>query len=46
MSGISRGGNLDCDHDYPSKPTKEEPEFSEWTCTKCGMIRQCQQPLA
>jgi len=41
-NGTSSGGDENCKHDYPPKPTVESPSFAEWTCSKCGMRRTYQ----
>jgi len=37
----TRGGDEECDHDYPPESQKEHDEWGgswvEWTCSKCGM---------
>ena len=38
-TGESNGGDEKCDHDYDPQPIKEESEWAEWKCTKCGMVR-------
>ena len=39
MSGWSKSGDEDCNHDYPPLPEKETDEYAYWKCTKCGMRR-------
>ncbi len=35
---VCRGGDENCDHDYPDETTDTHNGTVEWfTCTKCGM---------
>lgn len=31
-----RGGNEDCDHDYPPEPAGESDNGAHWICSRCG----------
>ena len=37
--GWSKGGDEDCDHDYPPESKEPHDEYECWTCSKCGMKR-------
>lgn len=39
MTGHSKGGDEDCDHDYPPESKVSRDEYVYWTCSKCGMRR-------
>ena len=39
MTGTSRGGDNDCDHNYPDKPNVDKDDYATWICTKCGLER-------
>lgn len=44
FGGWSKGGDENCDHDYPPESRKEHdpfkgPSYVCWTCSKCGMKR-------
>lgn len=39
LTGVSKYGDKNCDHDYPEEPEKETDEYAYWKCTKCGMER-------
>lgn len=40
MTGKSRGGDKNCDHDYPPESKQEDDhDVVWWTCSKCGMQR-------
>lgn len=39
-TGVSRGGDPDCDHDYPPESKHEDSrDCVWWTCSLCGMRR-------
>ena len=31
------GGDKTCKHDFPPEKTRDEDDWAEWTCSKCGM---------
>jgi len=39
FTGVSSGGDSDCDHDYLPESRESYPEYVVWTCSKCGMKR-------
>ena len=38
-TGVSYGGDKDCDHDYPPESVDSYAEYMCWTCSKCNMKR-------
>lgn len=34
----TKGGDSDCDHDYPPESKRESDNGADWTCSKCGMV--------
>lgn len=39
LTGWSKGGDENCDHDYPPGSKDEHDAYVCWTCSKCGMKR-------
>ena len=38
-TGQSKGGDSECDHDYPPESKIEHDTWVQWACSKCGMKR-------